>query len=154
MRPLPLVALLGLVACRRAPSQPHEPARPSTAAPAPAPAAVAAPIYRVDPTVLDHPGVLRGSVRWSGPRPATAPMAVGPGGNPDLCGATQGDPTLVVAPDGAVANGSEPWRIPDVSTYAPIEHTFAKSGEPFQPYARDPETLARQFAQRAVDRHA
>jgi pyruvate/2-oxoacid:ferredoxin oxidoreductase alpha subunit len=36
--------------------------------------------------------------------------------------------------------------IPDVSTYAPIEHTFAKPGEPFQPYARDPETLARQFA--------
>ena len=30
--------------------------------------------------------------------------------------------------------------------YAPIEHTFAKTGEPFQPYARDPETLARQFA--------
>ena len=25
-------------------------------------------------------------------------------------------------------------------------HTFAKPGEPFQPYARDPETLARQFA--------
>ena len=27
-----------------------------------------------------------------------------------------------------------------------VEHTFAKEGEPFQPYARDPETLARQFA--------
>jgi len=53
---------------------------------------------------------------------------------------------VVILSDGAIANGSEPWRIPDVSTYAPIEHTFAKSGEPFQPYARDPETLARQFA--------
>ena len=30
--------------------------------------------------------------------------------------------------------------------YPPIQHTFAKPGEPFQPYARDPETLARQFA--------
>jgi 2-oxoglutarate ferredoxin oxidoreductase subunit alpha len=53
---------------------------------------------------------------------------------------------VVILSDGAIANGSEPWRIPDVSSYAPIHHTFAKSGEPFQPYARDPETLARQFA--------
>src|ERR1700738_1380578 len=53
---------------------------------------------------------------------------------------------VVILSDGSIANGSEPWRIPDVSTYAPIHHTFAKSGEPFQPYARDPQTLARQFA--------
>ncbi|MGA5464739.1 2-oxoacid:acceptor oxidoreductase subunit alpha [Mycobacterium sp. NPDC050041] len=53
---------------------------------------------------------------------------------------------VVILSDGAIANGSEPWRIPDISTYSSIEHTFAKTGEPFQPYARDPETLARQFA--------
>ena len=53
---------------------------------------------------------------------------------------------VIILSDGAIANGSEPWRIPDVGTYAPIEHTFAKADEPFQPYARDPETLARQFA--------
>ena len=53
---------------------------------------------------------------------------------------------VVILSDGAIANGSEPWAIPDVSGYAPIAHTFAKAGEPFQPYARDPETLARQFA--------
>lgn len=53
---------------------------------------------------------------------------------------------VVILSDGAIANGSEPWQIPDVSTYEKIEHTFAKSGKPFQPYARDPETLARQFA--------
>jgi 2-oxoglutarate ferredoxin oxidoreductase subunit alpha len=53
---------------------------------------------------------------------------------------------VIVLSDGAIANGSEPWRIPDVTTFEPIEHTFAKSGEPFEPYARDPETLARQFA--------
>ncbi len=53
---------------------------------------------------------------------------------------------VMILSDGAIANGSEPWQIPDVSTYAPIAHTFAKTGEPFQPYARDPETLARQFA--------
>ncbi|WP_370737145.1 2-oxoacid:acceptor oxidoreductase subunit alpha [Mycolicibacterium aurum] len=53
---------------------------------------------------------------------------------------------VVILSDGAIANGSEPWQIPDVSTYPPIKHTFAKTGEPFAPYARDPETLARQFA--------
>lgn len=53
---------------------------------------------------------------------------------------------VVVLSDGAIANGSEPWRIPDVSTLEPIQHTFAKPDEPFQPYARDPETLARKFA--------
>lgn len=53
---------------------------------------------------------------------------------------------VIILSDGAIANGSEPWQIPDISTYPAIEHTFAKSGEPFAPYARDPETLARQFA--------
>ncbi|MEU0496027.1 2-oxoacid:acceptor oxidoreductase subunit alpha [Mycobacterium sp. NPDC006124] len=53
---------------------------------------------------------------------------------------------VILLSDGAIANGSEPWRIPDVSTFESIDHTFAKAGEPFQPYARDPETLARQFA--------
>jgi 2-oxoglutarate ferredoxin oxidoreductase subunit alpha len=53
---------------------------------------------------------------------------------------------VVILSDGAIANGSEPWRIPDVGTYPPIEHVLAKAGEPFQPYARDPETLSRQFA--------
>ncbi|MEY8015422.1 MULTISPECIES: 2-oxoacid:acceptor oxidoreductase subunit alpha [Mycobacterium] len=53
---------------------------------------------------------------------------------------------VIVLSDGAIANGSEPWRIPDVDELQPITHTYAKAGEPFQPYARDPETLARQFA--------
>jgi 2-oxoglutarate/2-oxoacid ferredoxin oxidoreductase subunit alpha len=53
---------------------------------------------------------------------------------------------VIVLSDGAIANGSEPWRIPDIASYPPIEHTFAEEGQPFAPYARDPETLARQFA--------
>jgi 2-oxoglutarate/2-oxoacid ferredoxin oxidoreductase subunit alpha len=53
---------------------------------------------------------------------------------------------VIVLSDGSIANGSEPWRIPDISTLAPITHAFAKPDEPFQPYNRDPETLARQFA--------
>ncbi|MFV0493910.1 2-oxoacid:acceptor oxidoreductase subunit alpha [Mycobacterium sp.] len=53
---------------------------------------------------------------------------------------------VIVLSDGAIANGSEPWQIPDVSALNPIEHVFAESDAPFEPYARDPETLARQFA--------
>jgi 2-oxoglutarate ferredoxin oxidoreductase subunit alpha len=53
---------------------------------------------------------------------------------------------VIILSDGAIANGSEPWRIPDVGTFEPIDRNVAKAGEPFQPYARDPQTLARQFA--------
>jgi len=53
---------------------------------------------------------------------------------------------VILLSDGAIANGSEPWRIPDVSTFEPIDRNLAAPGEEFQPYARDPKTLARQFA--------
>jgi len=53
---------------------------------------------------------------------------------------------VILLSDGSIANGSEPWRIPNVGELAPIKHNLAKPDEPFQPYARDPETLARQFA--------
>jgi 2-oxoglutarate ferredoxin oxidoreductase subunit alpha len=52
----------------------------------------------------------------------------------------------MILSDGAIANGSEPWRIPDVGSFPAISHTFAQPGDEFAPYARDPETLARQFA--------
>ncbi|MFC5142165.1 2-oxoacid:acceptor oxidoreductase subunit alpha [Actinomycetospora rhizophila] len=54
--------------------------------------------------------------------------------------------------DGAIANGSEPWAIPDVSDLPDLSTTFATepnapdgSGE-FWPYLRDPDTLARPWA--------
>ncbi|BCI54178.1 2-oxoglutarate ferredoxin oxidoreductase subunit alpha [Mycolicibacterium litorale] len=53
---------------------------------------------------------------------------------------------VIILSDGAIANGSEPWRIPDIADYDRIDHTFAQTGDEFAPYARDPETLARQFA--------
>jgi 2-oxoglutarate/2-oxoacid ferredoxin oxidoreductase subunit alpha len=53
---------------------------------------------------------------------------------------------VIVLSDGAIANGSEPWRIPDIASYPKIAHAFVAEGDPFQPYARDPKTLARQFA--------
>jgi len=53
---------------------------------------------------------------------------------------------VIVLSDGAIANGSEPWRIPDVATFEAIPTDFASAGEDFAPYARDPRTLARQLA--------
>ena len=58
---------------------------------------------------------------------------------------------VMLLSDGYLANGSEPWRIPDVADLPAIDPAFATaddltdSGE-FQPYARDPETLARPWA--------
>ncbi|HZP72606.1 MAG TPA: 2-oxoacid:acceptor oxidoreductase subunit alpha [Gaiellaceae bacterium] len=50
--------------------------------------------------------------------------------------------------DAYLANGSEPWQIPDISALEPIEVEFARAveGETFLPYHRDPETLARPWA--------
>lgn len=48
--------------------------------------------------------------------------------------------------DGAIANGSEPWLIPDVDTLPDLTVEFATDPENFQPYSRDPETLARPWA--------
>jgi len=53
---------------------------------------------------------------------------------------------VIVLSDLYLANGSEPWRIPNVDEIPEIEVDFAKPGEPFQPYMRDPETLARKWA--------
>jgi 2-oxoglutarate/2-oxoacid ferredoxin oxidoreductase subunit alpha len=51
--------------------------------------------------------------------------------------------------DAYLANGSEPWLIPDVSTLAAIDPDFAtkpNDGEHFLPYKRDTGTLARPWA--------
>jgi len=50
--------------------------------------------------------------------------------------------------DGYIANGSEPWRIPDVADLKPTEVTFAEpmaNGDEFLPYKRN-EKLARPWA--------
>ena len=51
--------------------------------------------------------------------------------------------------DAYLANGSEPWLIPDASTLEPIPVEFASKpndGAEFLPYKRDPVTLARPWA--------
>jgi 2-oxoglutarate ferredoxin oxidoreductase subunit alpha len=56
--------------------------------------------------------------------------------------------------DGYLANGSEPWRVPDVASLPELEPNFATTpnhtdddgNAEFWPYARDPQTLARPWA--------
>jgi 2-oxoglutarate/2-oxoacid ferredoxin oxidoreductase subunit alpha len=60
---------------------------------------------------------------------------------------------VILLSDAYLAGSSEPWRIPDVASLPKIDIKFAsapagtKGGEvPFNPYARDPITLARPWA--------
>jgi 2-oxoglutarate ferredoxin oxidoreductase subunit alpha len=51
--------------------------------------------------------------------------------------------------DGYLANGSEPWRVPETEELPDLRVEFATApnhGEDFWPYLRDPETLARPWA--------
>ncbi|HEV8458660.1 MAG TPA: 2-oxoacid:acceptor oxidoreductase subunit alpha [Methylomirabilota bacterium] len=50
---------------------------------------------------------------------------------------------VMVLSDGYLANGSEPWLIPDVKTLPDIEVKFRTEVEGFAPYLRDAATLAR-----------
>ena len=53
---------------------------------------------------------------------------------------------VIVLSDGYLANSSEPWLIPDVSSLPRATVTYARDPEGFHPYSRDPETLARPWA--------
>ena len=61
---------------------------------------------------------------------------------------------VIVLSDGYLANGSEPWCLPDIASLPDISvqfatelnHTNDDGTEEFWPYLRDPETLARPWA--------
>ena len=56
---------------------------------------------------------------------------------------------VIVLSDGYLANGAEPWRIPEISEIPEIPVKFATSGDfsdGFLPYRRDPKTLSRPWA--------
>jgi 2-oxoglutarate ferredoxin oxidoreductase subunit alpha len=48
--------------------------------------------------------------------------------------------------DGYLANGAEPWLVPEIDQLPKIELSFATDPSNFMPYARDEETLARPYA--------
>ena len=54
---------------------------------------------------------------------------------------------VILLTDGYLANGSEPWRIPEMKDLPPIKPPYADTGEiPFHPYKRNSDTLARFWA--------
>jgi 2-oxoglutarate/2-oxoacid ferredoxin oxidoreductase subunit alpha len=53
---------------------------------------------------------------------------------------------VIVLSDGYLANGAEPWRIPNAEEIPPIPVKFETNPEGFFPYKRDPQTLARPWA--------
>ena len=48
--------------------------------------------------------------------------------------------------DGYLANGAEPWLVPEIDRLPKFEVKFAEDPATFMPYARDEETLARPYA--------
>ncbi|HLB00545.1 MAG TPA: 2-oxoacid:acceptor oxidoreductase subunit alpha, partial [Bacteroidota bacterium] len=53
---------------------------------------------------------------------------------------------VIVLSDGYLANGAEPWLIPDVASLPDISPAFRKDPEGFHPYLRDEKTLSRPWA--------
>ncbi|NLA49457.1 MAG: 2-oxoacid:acceptor oxidoreductase subunit alpha, partial [Bacteroidales bacterium] len=54
---------------------------------------------------------------------------------------------VILLTDGYLANGSEPWKIPEMKDLPPIQPPFAAKGElPFRPFMRNSTTLVRYWA--------
>jgi len=53
---------------------------------------------------------------------------------------------VIILSDGYLANGAEPWKIPEVSELPEIPIHFETNPVDFQPYRRNPQTLARPWA--------
>lgn len=53
---------------------------------------------------------------------------------------------VILLSDGFIANGAEPWKLPDVDALPELDVAFRTDPAGFQSYMRDPETLARPWA--------
>ncbi len=53
---------------------------------------------------------------------------------------------VILLTDGYLANGAEPWKIPDFSTFEAFPVKFQQDSEDFQPFQRDEHTLGRAWA--------
>ena len=107
------------------------------------------------PTKTEQADLLQAMFGRNGesPVPIVAPLSPGDCFDAALEAArialTYRTPVLLLS-DGAIANGSEPWLIPDAGTLPDLRVAFASepNGEDGEhwPYKRDPETLAREWA--------
>ncbi len=53
---------------------------------------------------------------------------------------------VIYLSDGYLGNGSEPWKVPSMADLPKVEYSYAKPADNWQPYLRDPKTLARPWA--------
>ncbi|MCK5280446.1 MAG: 2-oxoacid:acceptor oxidoreductase subunit alpha [Cyclobacteriaceae bacterium] len=53
---------------------------------------------------------------------------------------------VILLTDGYIAQGTEPWRIPEMDELPDLTPKFCEDPENFAPYTRNPETLARMWA--------
>ncbi|WP_329015072.1 2-oxoacid:acceptor oxidoreductase subunit alpha [Streptomyces sp. NBC_00690] len=111
------------------------------------------------PTKTEQADLLQAMYGRNGeaPVPIVAPKTPGDCFNAALDAArialTYRTPVFLLS-DGYLANGSEPWRIPDLTELPDLKvqfttttnHTLADGTEVFWPYKRDPQTLARPWA--------
>ncbi len=111
------------------------------------------------PTKTEQSDLLQAMFGRNGeaPLPIVAPQSPGDCFNAALEAArialTYRTPVMLLS-DGYLANGSEPWQLPDVDSLPHIDPAFAtkpnhetETGDrEFWPYQRDPETLARPWA--------
>ncbi len=109
------------------------------------------------PTKTEQADLLQAMFGRNGesPVPVIAPMSPGDCFDAALeasrIALTYRTPVLLLS-DGALANGSEPWLIPNVADLPDLRVTFATEpnaldgGDEHWPYVRDTETLAREWA--------
>lgn len=53
---------------------------------------------------------------------------------------------VILLSDGYIANAAQPWQVPNVEAIPPFPVRFRREADGFEPYSRDPETLARPWA--------
>ena len=53
---------------------------------------------------------------------------------------------VIYLSDGYIGNGSEPWKVPSMADLPKVEYSYAQPADNWQPYLRDPKTLARTWA--------
>ncbi len=61
---------------------------------------------------------------------------------------------VILLSEGFLGNGSEPWRVPQMSDYPQIKPRLVEmDGQPYRPFERDPKTMARKWAPAGIPGH-
>jgi 2-oxoglutarate ferredoxin oxidoreductase subunit alpha len=103
------------------------------------------------PTKTEQADLLQGMYGRSGEAPVPIVAAISPSdcfyaAYEAVKVAIQFMTPVMVLSDAYLANGAEPWKIPDIDALGNIEIHFAEKENPYLPYLRDEETLARKWA--------